>query len=302
MSQLCKNNDEYTIREWTDVWFSEYAPYHIRESTLITYQYIRKRVLKMNLKIEDILLQDLKGLEFQRLLNDLVCVGHYSKSSVKQVKNLYSKIYKYAVLNEVCISNPIQMTEVLPYAPEKKVSALSKENQATVENIYSQLEFWRSSIIFFLLKTGIRREELVELTWNDWDKKQKIIYVRKSKTDKGIRIIPLSAKANLILHHNYFLNKNKSPYIFCNPKGKKLSNGQIRYTFKKAKELSQLSCAFTPHIMRHTFATRFLESGADIKALSDILGHTSPAFTMSRYVTPDISYLQNQIAYAFRNE
>lgn len=54
--------------------------------------------------------------------------------------------------------------------------------------------------------------------------------------------------------------------------------------------------------MRHTFATRFLENGANVKALFEILGHIGPAFTMQRYVNLDISYLKDQMEYALRNE
>ena len=51
----------------------------------------------------------------------------------------------------------------------------------------------------------------------------------------------------------------------------------------------------TPHMLRHTFATRLIENGADPKSVSLILGHANVAFTLKKYVHPDISHLQQQI-------
>ena len=51
----------------------------------------------------------------------------------------------------------------------------------------------------------------------------------------------------------------------------------------------------TPHMLRHTFATRMIENGADPKSVSLILGHSDVAFTLKKYVHPDIGHLQQQI-------
>jgi integrase len=51
----------------------------------------------------------------------------------------------------------------------------------------------------------------------------------------------------------------------------------------------------TTHVYRHTFATRALEDGMNVKALSRILGHTNVAFTMQRYCTPDVIFLREQM-------
>lgn len=51
----------------------------------------------------------------------------------------------------------------------------------------------------------------------------------------------------------------------------------------------------TTHVYRHTFATRALEDGMNIKALSRVLGHKNVAFTMQRYCSPDVDFLREQM-------
>ncbi|MBS4878142.1 MAG: tyrosine-type recombinase/integrase, partial [Clostridiales bacterium] len=51
----------------------------------------------------------------------------------------------------------------------------------------------------------------------------------------------------------------------------------------------------TPHMLRHTFASRLFESGADLKSLAEILGHTDPAFTLKTYVTVSQEHLAEQM-------
>ena len=51
----------------------------------------------------------------------------------------------------------------------------------------------------------------------------------------------------------------------------------------------------SPHMLRHTFATRMIENGSDAKSLALIIGHSNPAFTLRRYVHPDHTSLYEQI-------
>lgn len=129
--------------------------------------------------------------------------------------------------------------------------------------------------------------------------------MRKSKTDTGVRVIPLIPETSAILH---FLKnqKTRSSYVFtihCEP----IKNCHIRHICRRTAKLAGIRHV-TPHMLRHTFATRLLEQGASVKAVSRLLGHKDEAFTMRQYISPDDEYYEAQImllsqkANAQRNE
>lgn len=77
-------------------------------------------------------------------------------------------MYRYAKKYKFCTVNPIPDTEVLLTAREEKVLGLSLDEQKIVERIIEHLPFWRRSAVIFLLHTGLRRFELINLKWSDW--------------------------------------------------------------------------------------------------------------------------------------
>lgn len=68
----------------------------------------------------------------------------------------------------------------------------------------------------------------------------------------------------------------------------------IRYICTKVSKAAGIR-HITPHMLRHTFASRLFEAGADLKSLAEILGHTDPAFTLKTYVTVSQEHLAEQM-------
>ena len=90
------------------------------------------------------------------------------------------------------------------------------------------------------------------------------------------------------------MNRRKNnEYIFCDLKGNRLTPGKLQYTFKLIKKSSYVQTV-GPHILRHTFASRMVERGINLKALADIMGHEDPAFTAKTYANLDRDYLKNE--------
>ncbi len=83
------------------------------------------------------------------------------------------------------------------------------------------------------------------------------------------------------------------PYIFS-VGGKQITNGHMRQICIQVAKAANLD-RVTPHVLRHSFATRMIERGADPKSLSMIIGHSNVAFTLQRYVTVDQSHLAEQM-------
>lgn len=276
--------EQYTIKEWADIWVEVYAAPRCKPSTLQSYIDCRKRMKSAFRGFEEMQLEQLRPFEFQRCLN--VLAETYSKSTISHIRSVYNQVYAEAVHNGLCTINPVSDARVPQNAATKKVTALSQEEQAAFEAALKKLPVTDQFILQTFLLTGLRRGELEELTWNDWDKNRNVLIVRKSKTKSGIREVPVIPEVTLILIHlSHLKRSNSCPYIFS-LKGQKLPDNHIRWICKKASRLAGIRHVH-PHMLRHTFASRMVEHKVDPKSLASIIGHADVAFTMRTYVDVD---------------
>ena len=93
-------------------------------------------------------------------------------------------------------------------------------------------------------------------------------------------MIPLPEYITDMLRQNY--RSAKSPYIVENKKGERMSIRSYQYIFEKLTERAGAR-KLNFHALRHTFATRAIECGMDIKTVADIMGHQNASITLNRY-------------------
>lgn len=284
----------YTIREWLDIWIKDYAPAQRKPSTMAIYTDARRRISLAYPNLEDMLLTDLTALSFERMLCGLA--DTYSKSTIRHMRSLFSLAYKAAIKAGICANNPIMDVQLPSHAAEKSVTALTQEEQIAFETNLSVLNLQDECALRTYLLTGLRLDELRQLRWKDWNQRQRYISVCVSKTQNGIRQVPLVPEVNAMLGMLYVTSGNSTPtsYIFSGKQGKLLCKSHFRHICDKVSAAAGLRHV-TPHMLRHTFATRLIERGADPKSVSVLLGHTDVAFTLKRYVHPDMCYLQRQM-------
>ena len=141
-----------------------------------------------------------------------------------------------------------------------------------------------------MLYTGIRASELKNLKWEDYDFRKNVIYIRDSKTDSGVRIIPLIPEAAQIVSRQI----HYCDYIFTSTKHTPITKTVLRKLYERLRKKTGIK-NITNHIYRHSFATRLVEKEAEIKAVSTLLGHKSVQFTMDRYVDANLNFLRTQI-------
>jgi integrase len=148
------------------------------------------------------------------------------------------------------------------------------------------------------LYTGIRIGELCGLMWSDIDFERKLLCINRTiqrirsngenktevtfltpKSKTSTREIPLpDFLLELLFKHRPLTN---GEYVL-NYKNKPIEPRTLQYRFKKILQTADVkNVGF--HITRHTFATRALENGCDVKSLSEILGHGSATVTMNKY-------------------
>lgn len=141
-------------------------------------------------------------------------------------------------------------------------------------------------IIVFLLGTGVRLGELVNLQWKDVNFDNMVITVWGKKREQSS--IPMTAKLKKELaEYKLFVDqyfKKETEYVFTTAYSKKLSENAVKCMFKRLKEVMNFkSCRVSAHTFRHTFANKCLLSGMDVFTLQRLLRHSKLDMTM-RYV------------------
>ena len=111
-----------------------------------------------------------------------------------------------------------------------------------------------------------------------------------TKTEQSNRTIPLSKEAANAIKRQLDNNKNNSPFVFYSTAGTPLIKRNIYRMFNSILKRADIKSHVTIHSMRHSFATRLLEKGADIKTVSELLGHKSIQITLDIYshISPDL--------------
>lgn len=171
----------------------------------------------------------------------------------------------------------------------RQIAALTVEQQKNLINeCYNDLN---GVFVIFLLNTGLRASEFCNLRWKDYNKEQRMIFVEKSKTNNGIRHIPLLSICVQIIE----TRPKRSEYIFTQNNGRPVTAQVLKRTYMRLRKTTGIE-TLTNHVYRHTFATRLVEQGAHPKAVMALLGHSSVAFTMSRYTHANVEYLHEQIS------
>jgi integrase/recombinase XerC len=147
------------------------------------------------------------------------------------------------------------------------------------------------AILELLYATGIRCSELVGLDVSSIDLRARMLRVLGKGRKE--RILPFGARAaealaaylrvRLALHP-------RSDALFLNHRGGRLTDRSVRLLMARRVRDMPRTCRATPHTLRHSFATHLLERGADLRAIQELLGHSSLA-TTQRYTHVNAKHL-----------
>jgi site-specific recombinase XerD len=151
------------------------------------------------------------------------------------------------------------------------------------DQITSLLEALRSpkyrAIAMVMYGAGLRISEACSLEVDDIDAARGVIHVRHGKGNTP-RDVTLSPKLLAILREYWRRERPPQPYLFVG-KGstRPLAAESVRNALKLARAEAGLKGTFTPHMLRHSFATHLLEAGTDIRVIQQLLGHKNLSTT-----------------------
>ena len=225
---------------------------------------------------------------------DKAAVTHYlgylfekglSSRTVARKLAAIKSFYKYLLKAEEVSSNPASGVKY-PKFEQRLPDFLSKDVLEKVLNAPSSAT-WEGlrdrAILELFYSSGIRLSELVQMSVESVNQNQFLIRVMgKGKKE---RVIPVGKTA--VVSINAYLKSRESEYgsftnddpLFISNRGTRISPRTVQSRMKKYMDETALGMKFHPHLLRHTFATHLVDQGADIRAVKELLGHSSLSST-----------------------
>ena len=203
--------------------------------------------------------------------------GLSSRSINRKISSLKSYFNFLIAINKLNVS-PLKLHRNLKVEPKIIIPFNEREMDKVFEifnNNSGKLD--RDFLIIEILySTGIRRDELINLKFEDIYFEQGLIKVLGKRNKE--RLVPVLP--NLLSKiKKYISNNSINSYLFKSKNGKKISPSTIYRIVKKYFRQISSKNKISPHVLRHSFATHMINNGADINSVKEILGHSSLAST-----------------------
>ena len=206
-----------------------------------------------------------------------------TEKSIAHSISVIRSFYKFLIIEKYIKNNPSLSLE-LPKLKKALPKVLSEDEIFKLLDVElkDKYSYRNKAMLELMYSSGLRVSELINLTLNDIDLDENIVKVfGKGKKE---RIVPIgdyatNALSVYINEHRNCLIKTPTDYVFLNNHGKSMSRSGFFKILKKIAEEKGIKKEFSPHTLRHSFATHMLEYGADLRSIQELLGHENMSTT-----------------------
>lgn len=290
------------------------ASQSVERRTVRDYRGIAKRIAA---GFEGVTMRELTPTMIQKWENGLLASG-LAPTTVIKYHRLLSETCRHAVNVDVLVKNPCNAVKT----PKRQAPSPNSLTTDSYARLAATLDVMEPSPLVtaaaIALHTGMRQGEVCGLRWRCYDPKARTIQVEESigvahggtyskapKTKSSRRAVPVSPQLATILERRrlamvYDLQEvgvSLKPEEFGRLYVVGFIDGRFRDPLRICKEWAAMSDSFglvgtqgrkvTFHDLRHSFATRAIAAGADVKAVAAVLGHTNAAITLNVYADAD---------------
>ena len=294
------NPCKMTLGEWMDIWAKEYLV-GVKEGTAYSYRAVIRNHIKPALGA--IRLDALTPHMIQSFYNSKM--GTDAAKSIKNCHGMLHAALKQAVLNGYIPTNPTDAS-IRPRIEKKEMHPM---DEYMITDFLEAIRGEEYEYLFFVaLFTGMRKGELLGLTWEAVDFARGTVLVSKqlqrprvgdgkcvlvsTKTGKSRKLMPAKEVMNVL----YRVKKQQATWklqygeifqnpmnlVFTHPSGDYLNPNTVYNHFKEImKKIGYPDVRF--HDMRHSYAVAALQAGDDVKTVQGNLGHATAAFTLDVY-------------------
>lgn len=299
-----------TFKCFAEKWFTDYAEIQQSTTTLERCEDFKERTYAA---IGDMRMDKIKTVHIQEFINSLTKPGVNKVSpekglaykTIKHYRSFISEVFDYAIRIEMLTKNPCTNVKLPPKKQAEKKIYTPKQAEEFVDLLYSEAPLKYQLFSTIAIICGLRRSEIVGLRYCDIDvdnhtlkieraanyfRKKKEMYIGSTKTESSARVLKipqividlfLKYKVQEVSQKRFMgLRHTEDDYLFCDTTYTKIMYNGLPYNYLKKMCKKHNMDFYGIHSMRHFVATAMIAKGADIKTVSEILGHSSANTTI----------------------
>lgn len=229
-------------------------------------------------------------------LRDLVAMWRekgYSPGSIRNFVRIISPIMKMALADDLITKNPTSALRLEPARPARRVELSPKQCQLMLLHTGDHYR----PLIYFLLVTGVRVGEALELRVGDVDFEKSQVVVTESKTAAGCRRIAVCEHDLGVIRRQIEAMYGSEPepdgHLFLGVGGRPVNDGFLRRQIISRIIRDSGLPKFTPHDLRRAHATMLVDAGVNPLVVKERMGHASIETTLSYYARPTTRALES---------